>query len=302
MTNLVAGTCHRDPRSLSEVQKIGIPRMAVLRKLWRYRDEHARECARSDAKPLPGGRFVGPPAESADSVSDGPRGAHTSILHLPSPKAFVRHALPALIESTIGPAVVFYIVLLASGFRGAIIAALGWSYLALFRRVVRRQPIPGLLLLGIVLISLRTAISFVTGSSFVYFAQPTLGTLLVSILFLGSVLLRRPLAERLAHDFCPLDPDVMSRPFLRKFFLRISLLWCAVLAVNAGFVMWLLLESSLKAFVVERTVVSIVLTGGGIVLSTLWFLRVMRGAGIAVRWSGAIGAQALPGASAEASA
>ncbi|HUC37544.1 MAG TPA: VC0807 family protein [Acidimicrobiales bacterium] len=215
-----------------------------------------------------------------------------SILHLPSPRAFVRHALPPLVESTIGPAAVFYIVLLTSGFRGAIIAALVWSYLAFVRRVVRRQPIPGLLLLGVVLITLRTAVSFVTGSSFIYFAQPTLGTFLVSVIFLASVVVGRPLAERLANDFCPLDPDVMSRPFLRKFFLRISLLWCAVLAVNAGFVMWLLLESSLRAFVVERTVVSFVLTAGGILLSTIWFLRVMRRAGIAVRWSSAV--QALP--------
>src|SRR5579872_5237595 len=159
----------------------------------------------------------------------GPAHGHVaSILHLPSPGAFVRHALPNLIESTIGPAVVFYVVLITSGFRGAIIGALAWSYLALARRIVRRQPVPGLLLLGIVLVSLRTIVSFATGSSFIYFAQPTLGTFLVAILFLASVVMRRPLAEKLANDFCPLDPEVMARPFLRKFFLRISLLWCAV--------------------------------------------------------------------------
>jgi len=211
-----------------------------------------------------------------------------SVLHLPSPRDFVRHALPNLIESTIGPGAVFYIVLLTAGFRGAIIAALVWSYLACARRIIRREPVSGLLMLGVVLVTLRTIISFVTGSSFVYFAQPTLGTFLVALLFFGSVLVRKPLAQKLAHDFCPLDPEVMSRPFIRKFFLRISLLWCAVLAVNSGFVMWLLVASSLKAFVLERTVVSIVLTGGGIALSTLWFMRVMRRAGVTVRWSRAL--------------
>ncbi|MGH9030140.1 MAG: hypothetical protein ACRDV4_11075, partial [Acidimicrobiales bacterium] len=59
-----------------------------------------------------------------------------SILHLPSPKAFVRHALPSLIEGTIGPAAIFYIVLVAAGFKGAIIAALCWSYLAFARRIL----------------------------------------------------------------------------------------------------------------------------------------------------------------------
>jgi intracellular septation protein A len=209
-------------------------------------------------------------------------------MHLPHPKAFVRHALPPVIESTIGPAILFYVVLVTAGFRGAIIAALVWSYLAFARRILRRERVPGLLLLSITLISLRTAVSFITGSSFIYFAQPTLGTALVAVLFLLSVISRRPLAERLAHDFCPLDPDMMSRPFLRQFFLRLSLLWFAVLAVNAGFVMWLLVESSLRSFVIERMLVSTLLTTGGIVLSTLWFLRVMRGAGIAVRWNRAL--------------
>jgi hypothetical protein len=236
--------------------------------------------------------------DSSSYVTTSDVHAHGSILHLPSPKAFLRHALPSLVEGTIGPAAVFYIVLVMAGFRGAIIAALCWSYLAFARRLMRKERIPGLLLLGVALITLRTVVSFITGSAFIYFAQPTLGTALVAVIFLGSVIAGRPLAERLAHDFCPLDPDVMSRPFLRKFFLRISLMWCAVLAANAGFVMWLLVESSLKAFVVERMLVSTVLTVGGIVLSFLWFLRVMRGEGIAVRWSRALhaGATSTPAA------
>jgi hypothetical protein len=213
---------------------------------------------------------------------------HAPTFHLPHPRAFVRHALPSIIESTIGPAVLFYVVLVTAGFRGAIIAALVWSYLAFARRLARRERVPGLLLLSILLISLRTAVSFVTGSSFIYFAQPTLGTALVAVLFLVSVISRRPLAERLANDFCPLDPDMMSRPFLRRFFLRLSLLWFAVLAVNAGFVMWLLVEVSLRSFVIERMLFSTLLTCAGIVFSTLWFLRVMRGAGIAVRWNRAL--------------
>jgi hypothetical protein len=177
------------------------------------------------------------------------------------------------------------VVLVLAGFRGAILAALGWSYLAMARRIVRRQRVPGLLILGIVLVSLRTIISFVTGSAFLYFVQPTAGTFLVAVLFLGSVLAGRPLAQHLAHDFLPLDPALVARPYVRKFFMRISLLWALVLLTNASFVLWLLLESSLRAFVIERSVVSAVLTIGGVVLSTLWFLRTMRGQGIAVHWS-----------------
>jgi hypothetical protein len=199
----------------------------------------------------------------------------------------VRHALPSVVESSLGPAALFYVVLLLGGFRGALIAALAWSYLAAGRRLVRRQRLPGLLALGIILLTVRTAVAFATGSAVLYFVQPTLGTLLVAALFLVTALARRPLVERLAHDFCPLDPEVMQRPLVRRIFVRLSLLWALVLAVNAAFVLWLLFTTSLHAFVVERTMVSSMLTVGGVALSVWLFVRMMRRAGIAVRFGGA---------------
>ena len=227
-------------------------------------------------------------------VEPGERAAHHPVLHLPSPRAFLRHALPSLVESTIGPGVLFYVVLVTAGFRGALIAAVGWAYLAAARRVYRRERISGMLLLSLVLVSMRTAVAFATGSAFVYFVQPTAGTFLVAVLFLVTAMARRPLIERLAHDFCPIDPAIMKSEFLRRFFLRVSLLWAVVLTTNAGFVMFLLLRTSLRAFVIERTVASSVLIAGGVVLSVLWFVRAMRGHGIAVRFSGALQAAPVP--------
>jgi hypothetical protein len=215
-------------------------------------------------------------------------GAGGHVLHLPAPRAFVRHALPSLIESTLGPAALFYVVLVTVGFRGALIAALAWSFLAATRRVIRRQRVPGMLLLGLALVSLRTAIAYATGSAFIYFVQPTAATFLVAVVFLVTAVAGRPFVQRLAHDFCPFDPELMKHDFLHRFFLRISLLWAAVLTTNAGFVMFLLLRTSLRAFVIERTVVSSVLTVGGVVVSVVWFVRAMRNHGIAVRFGSAL--------------
>lgn len=215
-------------------------------------------------------------------------------MHLPSPRAFVRHALPTLIESTIGPAALFYVVLVTAGFRGALIAALAWSFLAAARRVLQRQRVPGMLLLGLVLVALRTGIAYATGSAFIYFVQPTAATFLVAVVFLITAAAGRPFVQRLAHDFCPFDPELMKRDFLRRFFLRISLLWAAVLTTNAGFVMFLLLRTSLRAFVIERTMVSCVLMVGGVALSVLWFIRAMRNHGIAVRFGGALQLAQVP--------
>jgi len=238
--------------------------------------------------------------QGADAAGDDNGGE--GILRLPSLRAFVRHAGPPLLESTIVPGVLFYVVLVTAGFEGALVAALGWSVLALGHRLVRRRRVPAVLVLSVVLVALRTVVAYATGSAFLYFVQPTASTFLVALVFLGSALVRRPLIERLAHDFCPLDPEMFSRPFVRRFFLRLSLLWCVVLTTQAGFVMWLLLASSVRSFVVERSVVSAVLTLGGIALSTSWFVRVMREAGIVVRFSAGIDAlvpSAVPAVPAE---
>jgi hypothetical protein len=230
------------------------------------------------------------PTEPAELGGAGAEQAETTghVLHLPSPRAFVRHALPALIESTLGPGALFYIVLVTAGFRGALIAAVAWSYLAAFRRILRKERVSGMLLLSLVLVSMRTLLAFATGSAFVYFIQPTMGTFLVAVVFLVTAVAGRPLVERLAHDFCPIDPDLMKRDFLRRFFLRVSFLWAVVLTTQAGFILLLLLRTSIRAFVIERTVVSSVLVAGGIVLSVLWFVRAMRQHGIAVRFSSAL--------------
>jgi uncharacterized membrane protein len=206
------------------------------------------------------------------------------VLHLPSLRHLGRYALPTVVESSIGPAALFYAMLSLVGFRGALIAALAWSYAAAGRRLVRRQRVPALLALGLCLLTVRSAVAFFSSSAFLYFVQPTAGTLMVAVLFFVTALSGRPIVERLAHDFCPLDDRLMGRPVVRRFFLHISFLWSVVLLANSGFVLWLLVTSSLHAFVIERTLVTWVSMGGGIVLSTWWFVRVMRRAGITVRF------------------
>jgi hypothetical protein len=195
-----------------------------------------------------------------------------------------RHALPALVESSIGPAALFYATLSFVGFRGALIAAMVWSYAAAGRRIVCRQRVPALLALGLCLLTARSVVAFFTKSAFLYFAQPTAGTIIVALLFFVTALTGRPLVERLAHDFCPLDDRLMDRPVIRRFFLRVSFLWSVVLLANSGFVLWLLVTSSLHAFVIERTLVTWVSMGTGIAISTWWFVRAMRRADITVRF------------------
>jgi hypothetical protein len=229
----------------------------------------------------------GPPApgDPAAAAPDPAAGTPRTVLHLPSFRALVRHALPALVESTIGPAVLFYLVLSLTGFRGALVAALAWAYASFARRLIRRERVSGLLLLAVVVLTLRTAVSFATGSAFLYFVQPSAGTFGVALVFVVTALLGKPIVERLARDFCPLDPELLASSHVRRFFQRVSLLWAAVLLTNVAFGLYFLLQSSLRTFVIERTVLSAGLEGLGVACSVLWFVRIMRRAGVTVRFS-----------------
>ena len=77
---------------------------------------------------------------------------------------------------------------------------------------------------------------------------------------------------------------LLARPRVQRFFIRISLLWATVLLINAGFVFWLLLSSSLPSFVLERALVTYGLTALAIVLSITRFIAAMRRDGITVAW------------------
>lgn len=206
---------------------------------------------------------------------------HVSF-EIPRLRALARHAVPHLIEATLVPLLLFYAVMWVMGVWGALGAALAWSYGALILRVVRGQRVPGILVLGALGLTVRTVIALASGSVFIYFLQPSLGTVVMAGTFLMSVPAGRPLAHKLAHDFCPLPEAFSSNPRVRSFFARLSLLWGAVFLVNAGMTIWLLVSQSLNVYLIAKTGASIALTGSAVAFSTWWFLRSMRAHGIPV--------------------
>lgn len=206
------------------------------------------------------------------------------ILEIPHLRGLARHALPHVIEGTLIPLAVFYAAMWVLGVWGALLAALGWSYAALLRRLITRRRIPGVLVLGSALLTIRTLVAVASGSVFVYFLQPTVGTVAVGAAFMLSVPAGRPLAARLAADFLPIEPSLLARPFMRRFFARISLLWAFVNLGNAAVTVWLLVSQPLATYVAAKTAVSLVATSVAIGASTVWFLRSMRRHGVQVRF------------------
>ena len=113
-------------------------------------------------------------------------GLHPSKLSVV--RAVVRRMVPFLVEATPDPTALFYVVLLTFELKWAILAALCWTYAAVARRFVVGSPIPGLLVLATLGISVRTGVYLFSHNDFVYFFQPILRTVATAALLrpLGS--------------------------------------------------------------------------------------------------------------------
>jgi hypothetical protein len=207
---------------------------------------------------------------------------HVVHFEIPSLRALARHAVPRIVEGTIIPVVLFLVTLRLLGVWGAMTAGLAWGYGAVIVRLVLRKRVPGILLIGTATLTARTLLAALSHSTFIYFLQPTLGTALVATAFLLSVPLGRPLAGRLADDFCPIPADFRANAHVHRFFRQITLLWAFVQACNVTVTLWLLFTQSVGTYLVAKTAVSTSFTVTAIILSTLWFRRSMARNGIVV--------------------
>jgi hypothetical protein len=196
-------------------------------------------------------------------------------------KAVIRRMVPFLIEATVIPTALFYVFLITLELKWAILAALCWTYAAVGRRLLGGRPIPGLLVLATLGISLRTAIFLFSHNDFVYFFQPILRTVATAAFFAMSVVIGRPLVARFANDFCPLTADIQDRPAVIDLFRRLTYLWAGVNAIAAAASLTLLLTVPVVVFVGTATVTAWIITCSGVVLTVSDSVRTARREGLA---------------------
>jgi intracellular septation protein A len=194
---------------------------------------------------------------------------------VPGFRAVVAHAMPTVVEATLIPLVLFTVALHTLGVGAAVATVVGWSALILVRRVRVGRRIPGVMVLGGVAVIGRAATVMVTGSTFLFFLQPVIGTVVTGLVFLLSVPLGRPLVARLAGDFVPLPAEVFAQPAVRRLLEQLSLMWAVVHFANAGLTLFLLQRESVGTFVLMRPVVSLLTTGTGIVVTVVAARRVL---------------------------
>jgi intracellular septation protein A len=220
---------------------------------------------------------------------------HVTV-HLPSFRVLLRDGGKHLLESTIIPLVLFYLLLTLVGLDGGLIAALTWSMVALGRRVVLRKKIPAVLLLTTGLLVARTILGLATGSIFLYFLQPTLQNFLIAGILLVTLPFGRPFLAKLANDFCAFPTDFSEHPGVSQFFKRVSLLWALVFLTNGVTTLYILAKATVGDFLMVSTAGSYSVVAVAIGVSLLWFRRSLRSEGITLRLGGPRPAPVVAGA------
>jgi hypothetical protein len=202
---------------------------------------------------------------------------------LPSPPPLRRilgHLALSLLTANVVPGALFYLCLVTLNVWAALITALAWCYGAIGWRLATRRRMSGLLLLTVVGLTARTALSLASGSTFLYFVQPVVNNAVIAAMCLLSLATARPVVARLAADFYPMSEDVALRPRVQRLFWHLTLMWALVGFAKAAVTLWLLQSRSTADFVLIKSVVLLVVTVAAVAVTVSLSVRVARREGL----------------------
>jgi intracellular septation protein A len=210
---------------------------------------------------------------------------HEIHVVLPKLLSMARYALPNILEGTVWPFVIFYVFLVTTSVWGALLAALAYSYIGVAWRIRQGKRVSGLLALTTITLTVRTILGLASGSVVVYFLQPSLAKAALAIGLLLSLQGKEPLLVKLARDFVPLPDNVMERPCVRRFFTHATVLWVVLLLGHSAAATYVLLNESVNFYVAFKSVLNLVVKGGGIGLTFAWFVVIARRNGMKVSFA-----------------
>jgi hypothetical protein len=192
----------------------------------------------------------------------------------------VKRGGPRLLEASFIPTALFWTALTFGSIGVAYLVAIAWTYGCLGRRLYRGAPVTGVLVLASIGITIRTALAVGSGSTFVYFAQPIIGTVVTAGVFLVSIALGRPLIGKLAHDFWPITEEQAELPRVRRLMVSLTVLWAGVNLATASTTLVLLLSLDLTTFLAAKQITGLAITSTAIAVTIAWSHRTASAEGI----------------------
>jgi hypothetical protein len=179
-------------------------------------------------------------------------------------RSLLKSVGPRLLRDILGPTLSFYLGWKLTGniivgvVLGTAFAVLAWQY-------ERRRGRPGAIarfVLAIVVV--QAIVGLATGSATAYLIQPAALGALNGLVWIGSVIVGRPLAGLFAHEVFPVDAETRASAAFRAVFRHVSLLFGIFFVVMAALQIAVLLIVGVGAFVGVR-VADLVCTLGMVV-------------------------------------
>ncbi len=198
----------------------------------------------------------------------------------PRLRRVIGHLTLSLLCANVVPAVLFYLCLVTMNVWAALVAALAWCYGAIGWRLATRRRMSGLLVLTVVGLTAKTAMTFASGNTYLYFIQPAISNAVIASAALLSLATARPFVARLAADFYPMTDDLAGRPRLQRLFWHLTLMWAMVCLAKAVMTLWLYESQSLTTFVVMKSALFLAMTVVAAAVTIVAAVKVARREGL----------------------
>jgi intracellular septation protein A len=174
------------------------------------------------------------------------------------------------------PVALFLVLNVAAGIVAAMLAATAWAIAIGVWRMVHERRTGVLIWIGLAYVLARGAAGVLTQSKVVFFGPGVAQTGLIGLVFLVSVILRRPAVGYIAPIIYPFQDYVRRHPAYRRAFSRLTLIWASYLLAKVALDVWLLTSLSASMFVLVRSIVSWPILLGLFVFSLRYPRRVFR--------------------------
>lgn len=176
---------------------------------------------------------------------------------------------PRFARDAVGPVLAFYATWKLAGLAAAVLVATLAALAAfLWERRHERRGFGAAIGLGIALV--QAVAGFATGSVQGYFAPAVIANGLYGAIFIGSVVVGRPLAGLFARETYPFPPQVVASATFRRVFSRISLAWGACFLLRCVLRLVALSRLSVEVFVVVSVATGLPLTAA-LMSWSLWY-------------------------------
>ncbi|HSR83520.1 MAG TPA: hypothetical protein VLM11_04995 [Streptosporangiaceae bacterium] len=222
-------------------------------------------------------------------MAQGGPAAVPGCLELPRPWRILLTAGWNLAESVGLPIAGYLAGAMLGGQAAGMVTATAVVWLIAAVRRVAVGSVPGLLTISALVLTLQTVLVIATGSELFFLLQFPLANLALCVLFARTARGDKPLVAELAAEMVALRQPPRGNPGLDSFFAGATWLWAGIFAASAAGLAALMAVEPARVFLALTTAVTVGGAVAGAVFCIVWFITVVRRAGLRVTFRQAPG-------------